>query len=231
MKPISDENERLKAELRAVQEKYARLEGQKKEVDSKLVSVMASIKEDNKIISDLQDKNRKQADLNNLLSDEHNILKQSFNELNQKYISITSSYASLLAKLKQAYQRHQDYEDRLKGIEEENYRLNMRAAVGFDDLTPRPDMQILFQELEKPYPTKSTTISMVNLVTDSIRSFKSKLSLSSSKKVTRKQGHAMSKKKTINEEPKRDMSMLDTPSLSQISKVVNLSQSQQDIQS
>jgi len=231
MKPISDENERLKAELRAMQEKYERLKVQKKEGDSKLVSVMACIKEDNKIISDLQDKNRKQVDLNHLLSEEHNVLQQSFNELNQKYISITSSYASLLAKLKQAYQRHQDYEDRLKEIEEENYRLNMRAAVGFDDLTPRPNMQILFQELEKPYPSKSTTISMVNLVTDSIRSFKSNRASSPSKKVTRKQGHAISKKKNVNEEPKRDMRMLDTPNLSQNSKVVNLSQSQQDIQS
>lgn len=231
MKPITDENERLKTELRALQEKYARLEDHKKEVDAKLVSVMASIKEDNKIIADLQDKNRKQADLNNLLSEEHNKLKQNFNELNQKYTSMTSSYASLLAKLKQAYQQHQTYEDRLKEIEEENYRLNMRAAVGFDDLTPRPNMQILFQELDKPYPAKSTTISMVNLATDSIRSFKAKLASSSSKKVIRKQGHALSKKKNINEEPKRDTSILDTPNLSQNSKAVNLSQSQQDIQS
>lgn len=229
IKPLTDENEKLQAELKTLQYKYQTSETNKKEVDSKLISVMANIKEDNKIIAELQDRLKKQVDFDNILSSENNSLKQQYSELNKKYNSMTSSYASLLAKLKQAFQKHKTYEENLKEIEEENYRLQMRAAVGFDDLTPRPNMQILFSELDKPFPPKATTISMVNIVSESIKSFKAKFIASSNRKMPRKPASMLTKKKTIIEENKRDFNSPENPSSFQ-SKPMNISQIKEDMQ-
>lgn len=164
-------------------------------------AMKASILEDGALINELQEKLKKCEEVYLKIWADHLVLTKAHNDLKENYDHMTSSYGNMLAKLKQSYDKHKDFDLKISELEEENYKLSLRAAVAFDDLTPRPNLDNLFQELELAVSKKST-VEKATILFNSVQSIKKSLGNSLSKQTLRR-SVLVSKPRTNPEEPKK----------------------------
>lgn len=134
-------------------------------------AMKVALHEDSALINDQQKKLKKHEEMYVKLMTEHVALTQSSNELKQNYENMTSSYSKVLAKLKQSYEKHQDFDAKICELERENYKVSLRAAVAFDDLTPRPNLDHFFEELDMPI-SKKTTVDKAKILHSSVHNIK-----------------------------------------------------------
>lgn len=130
-----------------------------------------ALQEETSLINELQDKLKKHEEMYIKMMTEDAVLNKKYNEIKRNYENMTSSYSNVLAKLKQSYEKHKDFNNQISELEAENYKLSKRAAVAFDDLTPRPNIDCLFEELEIPI-SKNTTVDKANILYSSIQNIK-----------------------------------------------------------
>ncbi|CAG9310398.1 unnamed protein product [Blepharisma stoltei] len=81
---------------------------------------------------------------------------QQNEEYRSQYNNLADSFKTLLAKLKFAYKENQDFEAIISNLEIQNSELSIRAAAGFEDLTPRPNLTPAFESLEVEIPSGTT---------------------------------------------------------------------------
>ena len=183
------------------EDKVIKLKKKLQNYKDKIKAMKASISEDSALINELQEKLKKGEESYLKLWAENLVLTKAHNDLRENYEHMTSSYGNVLAKLKQSYDKHKDFDLKISELEEENYKLALRAAVAFDDLTPRPNLDSLFEELDLAIPKKST-VEKTNILFNSVQSIKKSLG-NTLPKPTFRRSVLISKPRTHTDEPKK----------------------------
>jgi chromosome segregation ATPase len=187
------------------EDKLIKLKKKLQNSKEKIKALKASISEDSALINELQEKLKNGEESHLKLWADNLVLTKTHNDLKENFEHMTSSYSNVLAKLKQSYDKHKDFDLKISELEEENYKLALRASVAFDDLTPRPNLDSLFLELDLAVPKKST-LEKANILFNSVQGIKKSLGNSPPKQILRR-SVLVSKSRAQTEEPKK---LLDT---------------------
>jgi predicted nuclease with TOPRIM domain len=106
----------------------------KEEKEKSNIKLQTTILQNERVVTDINNK-RKEAE-------------QKYTEISDRFKNLIESQATLIENhrtsvlsLKIARERITDMENRMKQMENEIYYLGKRAAVQFDELTPRPDLK------------------------------------------------------------------------------------------
>lgn len=97
--------------------------------------------------------------------------KQKYTNFLQSMDQTKSNYQSALALLKTVKNKLQIAEEKLSKAESENYRLSLRAATNFSELTPRPNYDPLVElltEFPKNFNEKST-VEKTSILTEEFK--------------------------------------------------------------
>lgn len=94
--------------------------------------------------------------------------------LKEKHASISGGYATIIYKLKRSYDSHDELEKQNSQLLHEKSELSVRAAAGYENLTPRPNLGLLFKELDVVVPEISTS-DKVEVLLSELKEFKNKM--------------------------------------------------------
>ncbi|CAG9317224.1 unnamed protein product [Blepharisma stoltei] len=143
------------------------------DLNSALESQEDIISEYDKIKYELQETLKKTQIFSNEMETKLFTLQQQNREIKFQYDSLSDSFKTCLLKLKIAYKENQDFEAIISNLELQNSELYIRAAAGFEELTPRPDLSEAFEEVEIEMP-KATTQDKVQILCTYIKKYKEK---------------------------------------------------------
>jgi DNA repair exonuclease SbcCD ATPase subunit len=116
-------------------QKFDKLELEKEESEKLLTNkYMSHLREYITLTSNLERENKEKQDI--------------IDGVKNKYKDMYESYQKLLLKLKVLRDTILEGKQRIKLLESENNKLAVRAAIGFENLTPRPDLNPLIQFFE-----------------------------------------------------------------------------------
>lgn len=103
--------------------------------------------EDNLIIIKLQAKIKTLNDDYTFIKERHEIEIKQFVHSKAVNEQMTGSMSTMLQKLKNAYELNEELEKQLSVLQIENSELAIRGAAGFEDLTPRPNVDIILADM------------------------------------------------------------------------------------
>lgn len=201
-KEKDDQTNALKTELEEVKSKLERsenevinclneritLENQLSKAALKINEMSAFIINQEDIISeisklkyDLQISEKKLQGHVDIIEARNRVLDKQNKDVKKQYDIIENSYKLLLGRLKLAHKENENFELQVSSLEKSNSELYIRAAAGFEDLTPRPDLASAFEELDCEIP-KCTSQEKAQLLCQNIKRFKDKSTLGSNQK-------------------------------------------------
>ena len=179
LKETEEENEKLLGNLKGFQQRLNKME-------EKYRTAKVALKEDLRLISDLESKvkmlNSTAMDASNALG----VMEEEYRELEKAYLAMQDEFRNLVVKLVQAEKKMEGVEEEKRKVEEEVYHLRVRAAAGFEELTPRPSFSKVYEMLGAEVPPKPRTEDHLQELTRQIKSLQLKLAQSPKPRVTRK---------------------------------------------
>lgn len=179
LKETEEENEKLHGNLKGFQQRLNKME-------EKYRTAKVALKEDLRLISDLESKvkmlNSTAMDASNALG----VMEEEYQALDKAYLAMQDEYRNLGMKLVQMEKKMEGVEEDKRKVEEEVYHLRVRAAAGFEELTPRPSFSKVYELLGVESTPKTRTEEHIQELTRQIKSLQLKLAQSPKPRVTRK---------------------------------------------
>lgn len=179
LRETEEENEKLQGSNKAFQLRLEKME-------DKYRTAKVALREDLRLISDLESKvkmlNATAMDASNALSS----LEDQYQALEKAYLALQDECRNLVQRLVQMEKKLEGVEEEKRKVEEEIYHLKVRAAVGFEELTPRPSFSKLYETLGSEVPPGQRTEAHLQELNKQIRVLQVRLSQSQKPKFTRK---------------------------------------------
>lgn len=179
LKETQEENDKLLGSLKGFHQRLDKME-------EKYRTAKVALKEDLRLISDLESKvkmlNSTALDASNALE----ALEEEYKLLEKAYLTMQDEYRNLVQKLVQMEKKMEGVGEEKRKVEEEVYHLRVRAAAGFEELTPRPSFSKIYEMLGVETTSKQCTEEHIQELTRQIRSLQLKLAQSPKPRVTRK---------------------------------------------
>ncbi|CAG9332638.1 unnamed protein product [Blepharisma stoltei] len=155
-KKLSEETSKYKQEIQQKTKENFILLNKVSVLEREVINLRTCGDEDNKNIIGLQKKLKNYEETLQKSTSDYNFLNRNFYELKQKNDSMTNGYSTILCKLKQSYEVQEELERQISDLMKTNSILSDRAAVGYEGLTPRPNLAPIFKFLEVEIPNGST---------------------------------------------------------------------------
>ncbi|CAG9332639.1 unnamed protein product [Blepharisma stoltei] len=165
---ILEENSKYKAELDQKTKENFILLNKVSVLQHDIIGLRYNADEDNRIIVDYQKKSKISDELMQKLNSDYSALNRNYDELKKTHDTMTHGYATILYKLKQSYETQEDLERQISELIEKNSALSVRAAAGYEELTPRPNLEPIFSFLEVEIP-KGSTIEKTNEILKEVK--------------------------------------------------------------
>ena len=145
-----------------------------------------ALKEDLRLINDLEGKVKL---LNTTAVEASNALETMENEhrnLLQNHMTIRDEYQSCRLRITNLEKKLDSSDESKRVLEGEIYRLKVRAAAGFEELTPRPSFSRVYELLAMDKPPFPRTEDHLTELCKQIRSLQLRASPSTRLRITRK---------------------------------------------
>eukprot|EP00358_Blepharisma_japonicum_P003089 CAMPEP_0202955380 /NCGR_PEP_ID=MMETSP1395-20130829/51785_1 /ASSEMBLY_ACC=CAM_ASM_000871 /TAXON_ID=5961 /ORGANISM="Blepharisma japonicum, Strain Stock R1072" /LENGTH=270 /DNA_ID=CAMNT_0049671911 /DNA_START=445 /DNA_END=1257 /DNA_ORIENTATION=+ len=156
-KQLNDDFDRKMRELKIALSKNS-------ELDSKLKTCKKALKDAEFLNSDINDELKKLSQANVVLREQVRVANADYEKLKDKCEKVSGGYSTIVYKLKQSYESNDELERRISQLLKEKSELSVRAAAGFEELTPRPSLEPVFREIGGNFPEGHTTVEKIGML-------------------------------------------------------------------
>ncbi|CAG9329776.1 unnamed protein product [Blepharisma stoltei] len=170
---LADEYQKLKADFDRKLRELKIAIAKTSELDSKLKNCKKALKDAEFLNSDINDELKKTNEVNTRLREQLRLANVEYEKLKDKYENFSGGYSTIIYKLKQSYESNDELEMRISQLLKEKTELSVRAAAGYEELTPRPNLEPLFKEMGENFP-KGSTIDRIGILFSHIVDWKNK---------------------------------------------------------
>ena len=174
--PLAKELTRAAEDVGKMQEEVRVYQTRLRKMEEKYETVKVTLRDDMRLISDLD---KKVKILNSTAFEASNALEALENAhqiLYGEHAALVDSHQHSLTCLNQLNKRCEALQEDKRRLEEEVYRLQVRAAAGFDELTPRPSFAHIYEALGAEPPTVTRTEEQVKALERLVKTLQSKAS-------------------------------------------------------
>lgn len=174
--PLAKELVRAAEDMEKMQEEAKIYQTRLRKMEDKYEAVKVTLRDDMRLIADLDKKvkmlNQTALEASNALE----TLEIAHQSLIQDHEALIDNHQHSLTCINQLTKRCETLQEDKRKLEEEIYRLQVRAAAGFEELTPRPSFAVIYEALGTDPPAVTRTEEQIKALEKLVKTIQRKTS-------------------------------------------------------